>query len=147
MGHFKEFMESSKNDAKTSIYSLPKSHRNLVRGFSLNFHHNSTLKGDDGHIGKVENMPGKKKITLASPWYYSREFALTHEIAHLVYAKYVKGTKLETDWNKLCSKTKGKVRQNYEEIFCHTYANTYVHNKFVKHTHSQLEKFILDLPK
>ena len=147
MGHFKEYMESNEGDARASIRSLPKSHRALVRGFSLDFHPSGTLKGDDSHIGKVEDMPGKNKITLASPWFYPREFALLHEIGHLVWAKYVKGTKLEKQWNAICGRTKGKVKQNNEEVFCHSYANTYSHNKVVKHDHGNLESFIRKLPK
>lgn len=147
MGQFKEFMESNKSDAKTSIQNLPKSHRALVHGFGLNFDPNGTLKGDNEHIGKVENMPGKKKITLASPWYYPREFALLHEIGHLVWAKYVQGKPLEKHWSNICNKTKGKVKQNCEEIFCHSYANTYSHNKMTKHDHPELESFIKKLPK
>lgn len=147
MGHFKDFVESNDSDARASIRKLPKSHRALVRGFSLNFHPSGTLKGDEGHIGKVEELPNKKNITVASPWYYPREFALLHEIAHLVYAKYLKGTDREKKWNALCMKTKGKVKQNCEEIFCHTYANYYSHNQVVKHDHESLEEFIKKLPK
>jgi hypothetical protein len=147
MGQFKEFMESNESDARETIRKLPKSHRQLVRGFSLSFHPNGTLKGDNEHIGKVENMPGKKKITLAAPYYYPREFALLHEIGHLVYARYVKGTKLEKQWMSMCGSTENKVRQSCEEIFCHSYANVYGHNKISKHDHSNLESFIKRLPK
>ena len=146
MGDFRDFFESNETDARASIGKLPRSHQALVRGFSLNFQPAGTLKGDDGHIGKVEDTP-RRKITLASPWYYPREFALLHEIAHLVYAKWIKGTKLEKEWNRLCLGTKGKVKQNCEEIFCHSYASYYSHNKVVKHDHENLESFIKKLPK
>ena len=141
MGHFKDFVESNESDAKASIRKLPASHRALVRGCSFKFHPDGTLPGDDQHIGKVEDKP--RRITLAAPWNYSRCFVLYHEIAHLVFAKYIKGTKLEKEWNKLCAKTKNKVKQNNEELFAHSYAMAYLGNfKVERHDHAELIDFI-----
>jgi hypothetical protein len=146
MGEFREFIESNESDAKASIRKLPRSHRALVRGFSLKFHPSGTIKGDDGHIGKVEDAP-KKRITVASPWFYPREFALLHEIAHLVWAKFVKGKPLEKKWLRIYKNTKGRVKQNAEECFCHAYANYYGHNQILKHDHQAWDDFIRHLPK
>jgi hypothetical protein len=117
-----------------------------MRGFDIKFQPNSTLKGDDEHIGRIENKP-HKKITIAAPWFFPREFALLHEIGHLVWLKYIHGTPLEKQWKTLCKNTKGKVKQNSEEIFAHSYSTTYGHNKIEKHNHSKLIDFIMKLPK
>src|SRR5689334_22363781 len=97
---FLQFLESHESDAKQSLSLLPEKHRKLAKGFRLKFHHAGTLPGDGEHIGKVQDSPDKS-ITVASPWYYPREFALLHEVGHLVWAKYVKGTSLEKKWQTI----------------------------------------------
>jgi len=146
MGGFKKFIESNESDARSSIRKLPKSHRALVRGFRLKFVGTGTIPGDDQHIGKVQDKP-HRSITVAAPWYYPREFSLLHEIGHLTWAKWVKGTDLEKKWLTIYKNTKGRVRQNAEECFCHAYASYYSHNKITKHDHAAWDNFIRNLPK
>lgn len=146
MAEFKHFMESNDSDAKASLRKLPSSHRALVRGFPIKFVSTGTIPGDKNHIGKVQDKPSKS-ITVAAPWFYPREFALLHEIGHLVYAKWVKGTPLEKKWNKIAGSTKGRVKDNFEELFCHAYASFYSHNQITKHDHKNWDSFIRALPK
>jgi len=147
MGEFKDYVESNHSDAKASIRKLPTSHRNLVRGFAIKFVGHGTIPGDDQHIGMVKDKP-YKSITVAAPWYYPREFALLHEIGHLVWAKWIKGTKLEKRWLTIYKNTKGRVRQDAEECFCHNYAQFYSHNKMTKFDHGEpWADFIRNLPK
>src|SRR5262249_38344282 len=125
---------------------LPASHRALVRGFAIKFVNQPTIPGDDQHIGKVQDKP-TKSITLAAPSFYPREFALLHEIGHLVWNKFVKGTGLEKKWLTIYKNTKGRVRQNAEECMCHAYASYYGHNKVEKHNFPAWDEFIRNLPK
>jgi len=129
-------------DVDKTLKKLPKSHRELLKGYTISFQGGNTLKGDAGHIG--ENDLEKKKIVVASPWNYGREFALLHEIGHIIYMSLMTSqpNKVE-DWKKVVRNTKDeKVNQNVEELFCHAYANTYSKNKIEIHNHPTWEQFI-----
>lgn len=133
-------------DIEKSLAKIPKGHRELVHGFHIKLEPGNTLHGDDGHVGIIMTNP-KRQIKVASPWNYPREFALLHEVGHLVFEKFVRGTDLEKQWKKICANTKDKKKNEPpEELFCHAYANTYCKHQVVIHTHPEWEKFIKDLP-
>lgn len=144
MEGFKLFLEeSAEKEAQESIKRLPKAHRELVRGYKFYFEPGCTLKHYPDSVGLVQLEGNKKIIKVAAPWNYGREFALLHEIGHLVYEKYMANNpKLKKKWQKIVDNTKHKVNQNAEELFCHAYANTYAKNKITKHDHDDWEKFI-----
>lgn len=146
---FKEyFNETTKHmedkDLKQTLSKVPKSHAKLLRGYKFFTQGGNTLKNDDNHIGS--NDLEHKKIVVAAPWWHSREFTMLHELGHLVWAKYVQhNPELIKKWKNLCKKTKGKVNQNAEEIFSHTYANLYTKNKLSKFDHPELTEFVKDI--
>lgn len=147
MEDFKLFLETTAHqEAQKSLRRIPAAHRRLTRGFSFKFHTGDTLDGDDESIGKVVTGP-RKAITVASPWYYPREFALLHEVGHLVWAKYVKGTPLEKKWRAAVSGAKKPVKQNDEELFCHSYAQYFSVNKMQKYNIPRWMAFVKSLPK
>ncbi len=123
MENFRLFLESNESDAHASIRKLPAKYRKLVRGYTIKFQNTGTLKGDDGHIGRVQDSP-TKSITIAAPWFYSRNFVLLHEIGHLVWSKYVKGTPIEKKWITIAKNT--KTNESIEELFAHGFAAQYV---------------------
>ena len=96
---FKKFLKEEEDVQKT-ISRLPKSHQELVKDYEIRFEPNNTLNGDSNHVGYITNK-GKKRIVLSSPWRFGREFTLLHEISHMVWLNYVKGTDLETKWKEL----------------------------------------------
>lgn len=131
-------------DLQHTLSKIPKDHRNILKGYKYAVEDGNTLKGDDGHIGL--NDLDKQHIKVAAPWNYGREFALLHEIGHSVWAKYIANCKhRQEEWKKIAKRTKGKVNQNAEELFCHAYANTYSKNKIEVHNHPEWEKFIKSL--
>jgi hypothetical protein len=147
MDQFRQFLETTAHtEAIRSVRKLPAAYRKLLRGYTFRFQTGGTLKGDGDHIGVVQNTP-TKKIVVASPWFYPREFALLHEIGHLVWAKYVAGTPLEKKWRSACSGAKTKIKQNAEEVFCHVFSQYYSTNKLVKFDYPHLLSFIRSLPK
>ncbi len=148
MADFKTFLETTAHqETRKSLARLPAKHRALTRGFAFKFHTGDTLDGDDANIGRVDVTRQKKEITVASPWHYPREFALLHEVGHLVWAKFVKGTPLEKKWMAVYRASKGRVRDNAEECFCHAYSQTYGVNKMKKFAIPSWERFIRALPK
>lgn len=142
MRGFKKFIkEEDSGDVEKSLRKLPRTYRNLVHGYKITFEPNNTLHGDDGHVGMITNNP--KQIRVASPWNYGREFALLHEVGHLVWAAYIKGTQLEKEWEQIVANTKHKKKDEPpEENWCHAFANTYSKNKVVIHTHPEWEEFM-----
>lgn len=149
--NFKEFLtESEKHneDVQKTLGKIPQMHSALVKGYKIKFQPGNTLKGDDGHIGFIDEE--KKTITIASPWNYGREYTLLHEIAHAVW-KYIVTDDLKENWHALFKAEKKKdstgLDQGSEEIFCMTYAQHYAHNKMVKFAHPRLVEFIKKLPK
>lgn len=144
MGSFKNFIEEN-GDINKSLSKLPEAHRRLVKGYKIKFEPHNTLKGDDGHVGMIINKPNKV-IRIASPWNYGREWALLHEIGHLVWAAFIKGTPFEQQWDHIAQNTKHKKKdENAEELFCHGYADCYCKNKIVIHHHPEWEQFIKSL--
>ena len=138
---FIDYITESSNmtDVRKTLSSLPVKHRRLVGGYNYVFQGNNTLKNDEKHVGLVD--PKSKKITLAAPWSYSREFCLLHEIGHLVWAKYI-DEKLAEEWADIVKTTKQKMKDNDEEIFCMAYATHFAADKVAVHCHSQWDAFI-----
>jgi hypothetical protein len=121
MKGFKDFIHEDEA-VKSALKKLPKHHQKLLNGFEFRFQGGNTLKGDDGHIGSVVVNP-KKIITIAAPWRYSREFTLFHEVGHLVWTMFVKGTPLVEEWSEIVKKNPDRKKsENDEENFCHSYA-------------------------
>ena len=143
--NFKSFLTDSENkDVEKTLAKLPKAHRDFVSKYKISFQGGCTLKGDGDHIGEVDDV--KKRIIVAAPWNYPREFCLLHEIAHLVWGKFVSDEQKKT-WKDLCKKTKLKknARQNEEELFCQGYAATYCKRPPTDYFHEEWVKFIKSL--
>ena len=124
-------------DVEHTLSGVPESHKNLIKGYTYKTEVGNTLKGDDGHVGVIDEK--KKKITLAAPWYYSREMVFLHEVAHAIF-KYKMTPQLKKEWNDLMKKTinamkkdnpdtKKSLIQDNEEIFCMAYAVYYSTHK------------------
>lgn len=144
---FRLFLEQSETylkDVRKTLRKLPKAHRKLIRGYKFEFQPTNTLKNDGDHIGFVDEE--KKKIVVASPWNYGREYTLLHEIGHAVW-KYLVDEKRRKKWMQIVENTKHKQNQGAEELFCMAYANFYAKNKIEIHTHKTWETFIKNLPK
>tara|TARA_Y100000034_G_C6887851_1_gene407873 strand:- start:599 stop:1030 length:432 start_codon:yes stop_codon:yes gene_type:complete len=141
--NFRNFLERSeeKMNVEKTLTNIPKAHRALVKDYKFKYTSNNTMKGDSEHIGEVD--PDKKKITVAAPWNYGREFTTLHEIGHMVWATLPPAK--QKSWNKICKGTKGKQDQNHEELFCMAYANTYAKHKIEIHNHPEWDKFIKSL--
>lgn len=141
---FRQYLsEEEKKDVGDTLEKIPKSHAELVKGYEISFQPSNCLKSDKNHIGFIDEE--NKKIIIASPWNYGREYTLLHEIGHAVW-KY----KLNEDDKKNWKRTLGRVRsknkkdlsQNDEEIFCMCYAQHYANNKLCKYDHKELIEFI-----
>jgi len=126
-------------DLSTTLGKIPKSHRKFLKGYSFDFQGDNVLSGSDDNIGS--NDLDHKKIVIAAPWNYGREFAILHEIGHLVWC-HLMCAHTKRQWKAIVKKTKGKVNQGAEELFCHAYANTYAKNKIEVHNHPEWERFI-----
>lgn len=141
---FRKYLElEEKKDIKKTLKKIPKSHANLIRDYEIVFQRNNTLKGDDKHIGLIDEKG--KKITIAAPWNYGREYTFLHEIGHAVW-KFILDAEKKEDWKKLLNKerTKGNknLMQDYEEIFCMMYAQAYAKNKIEKYNNQKLLNFV-----
>lgn len=142
---FRRFLTEGKkgeDDVKKTLGRIPKSHRELVKGYKFKFQPSNTLKGDRGHIGFIDEE--NKTITIASPWNYGREFTLLHEIGHAVW-KYRLDDGDRKRWKDAVKEAKKSNRegldQNEEETFCMAYAQAYAKNKMVKYDHEGLVEF------
>jgi hypothetical protein len=141
MKGFKDFVTEDEDVEKT-LSKLPRHHQELVKGFKFLFEPHNTLKGDDGHVGVITNSP-RKIIRVAAPWRYSREFTVIHEVAHLVYEMFVKGSQTEKDWEKLSLSTKNRKKdESAEELFCHGYAAMFAQFPPEIHYHQEWIKFM-----
>jgi transketolase len=150
MTGFKEFLlEGIQEEVKETIKKLPKAHQALVKGYKFKFEGGNTLKGSSENIGMIHlNNDKKKEIHVAAPWNYPRVFTVLHEVAHVIFEKFMAhNNKLKKEWTKIVDNTKKKVNQSAEEIFCHAYANHFSKNKIVIHTHPEWTKFIEDFCK
>lgn len=141
---FRAYIEATEamTDVSKTLTKLPKKHAQLVRGYKYDFKSDNTLDGK--HIGELD--PEKKKITVAAPWNYGRQYAVLHEIGHRVWENIVDDKK-KKEWMKIIKGTKNKQNQNAEELFCMAYADFYAKNKVVIHNHPEWENFIKSLPK
>lgn len=141
---FRTYIESTEEmtDVNKTLMVIPKKHAQLVKGYKYDFKGDNTLDGK--HIGELD--PEKKKITVASPWNYGRQYAVLHEIGHRVWEEFVTDEK-KKEWMKIVNNTKNKQKQNAEELFCMAYADFYAKNKVVIHNHPEWEKFIKSIPK
>ena len=146
---FKEYVikseESYKEEIKKTLNKLPKSHAALVKGFKFTFQSTNTLSGDSGHVGVINTK--NKKITIAAPWNYGREYTLLHEIGHLIFAHFLTPD-LVKEWEKIVKSTKMKRgdRQPAEELFSMSYATFYAKNKLSKFEFPEWHKFIAKVP-
>ncbi len=130
------------------MLKIPASHRKLVKDYNFEAETDNTLKNDKEHIGVIDEK--NKKIKVAAPWNYGREFTILHEVAHAVF-KYMVDAKMRKEWTEMVKKEKKKNKdgldQNDEELFCMMYAQHYAKNKLTKFDHPDLEVFISKLPK
>ena len=142
--NFRQFLiESDNYNVEKTLGKVPKSHRSLIEKYKIEFKKGNTLDGS--HIGEIDEK--KKKITLAGPWNYGREFTFLHELGHAVW-NYLLDEKTKKEWSKTVKKTKKpRQHQGMEELFCMAYANFYAKNKIVIHDHPEWEYFIKKLPK
>ena len=139
---FKHFLaDSEKKDVETTLAKLPKSHRDFISKYTISFQGGSTLKGDKDHIGEVDDV--KKHIIVAAPWNYGREYTLLHEIAHLIWGKFVP-EKQQKEWEKIAKATKMKKsdRQDPEELFAMAYSSHFAKNKIEKFVHPAWDSFV-----
>lgn len=158
MIRFKEFFQQhdnmieEKGDIKKTLAKLPPSHQSLVQGFKWKFHGGNTLNGDAKHVGYMDD--NSKEIAVAAPWNFSREFAILHEIAHKVYEKLP--NEIKHQWASLVHnnaqtqmqdnpQAKDSLKQEPEEIFCHSYANYYSKHKNATYNNPEWMKFIEEL--
>lgn len=134
--------ESSDEDVEKTLGKLPSKHASLIKGYKIVFQPTNALKGDDKHIGLIDEK--NKTITIAAPWNYGREYTLLHEVGHAVW-KFLLDDEKKKEWTKILKKEResGKkhLNQNDEEIFCMTYAQYYAKNKLKKYDHNALIKF------
>lgn len=147
MNGFKQFFtEASEMDKniKDTLKKIPKAHSAFVKDYAFKWQPGNTLKGDDEHIGIINPM--KKTVTIAAPWNYGREFTFLHELAHKVWENLVDAANRK-EWGSIVKKTKHKMKQNAEELFCMAYANHYAKNKIVIHDHPEWDKFIAKIIK
>jgi hypothetical protein len=130
-------------DVEETLRKLPASHQKLVRGYKYVFQNGMTMKGDKKHVGLIDD--GKRNITLAAPWSYTREFVLLHEIANLVWNKLL-NLKQQDRWKEIAKSTKHKSESNPEELFCHAYAFHFSEDRAGNfHDHSHWSLFIKKL--
>ena len=144
MAHFKKYLESEeKKDIKRTLEKIPERHALLVKDYEIVFQPNNTLKGSKGHIGLIDEK--KKRITIASPWNYPREYTLLHEIGHAVW-KFILDDDGKKKWKSLLGREREKNKRNLgqddEEIFCMIYAQVYAKNKMKKYEIEVLEGFV-----
>lgn len=151
MEGFRKFYENKADEeAEKSLDKLPKSHRDLIKGYKFKFENGVNLKGYPDSIGIIHlGNIDKKLIRVAAPWRHSREFALLHEVGHRVYEKLM-SKDLREKWKKLLNSVKlhkdAAKEKNEEELFCHFYSQHYSYVKVVRYQNDVLDKFIKDLP-
>lgn len=146
---FKQFLikseDSYKEEISKTLKKLPSSHSALIKGFKFEFQGGNTLKFDNGHVGSIDVK--NKKIIIAAPWSYGREWTLLHELGHLIYANFL-NPNLIKEWKKIAKSTKMKKedRQDPQELFCHAYSSFYAKNSVVKFNFPEWDQFIRNVP-
>ena len=142
MENFKNFfieMSEVDKNVRDTLKKVPKNHSIFIKNYKFKWQAGNTLKGDNEHIGIID--PVKKTVTVAAPWNFGREFTFLHELAHKVWEAFIT-PELKKEWQTITKKTKHKVKQNVEELFCHAYANHFAKNKIEIHNHPEWDKFI-----
>ena len=146
---FREYLIKSENsykeEIKKTLNKLPATHSALIKGFKFEFQGGNTLKNDTQHVGMID--VAKKKIIIAATFRYGREWTILHELAHLIYAKFLTPVLIK-EWKKITKSTKMKKedRQDPQELFCHAYSCFYSKNKIVKFDFPEWEEFIKKVP-
>ena len=142
---FREFLtESNENDVRETLKKIPKTHSELVKGYKYVFQAGNTMIGDKNHVGLIDTE--KKRITIAAPWRYGREFCLLHEIGHMVWANFV-NEKQRQKWSDIVKETKNKMKESDEELYCMAYAATYSSNPPEIHNHKKWINFVKNVSK
>lgn len=146
---FRQFVaegSEGEKDVSRTLKKIPAEHADLVKDYKFVFQPTNCLKGDNKHIGLIDEK--NKTITIASPWNYGREYTLLHEVGHAVW-KYILDDDKRAEWKKLLApirrKNKKDLGQNDEEIFCMAYAQAYAKNKLEKYDHEELVDFVRGL--
>lgn len=144
---FRQYVsKEEEKDVQRTLEKIPDEHAQLVKDYDFSFQPSNSLKGDDKHIGFIDEK--NKKIVVASPWNYGREYTLLHEIGHAVW-KYILDDTKRKEWKKILkgvrSKNKKDLSQDDEEIFCMSYAQHYAKNKLSKYDHKELDDFVSKL--
>ena len=137
---FRDFLliESTDDaDIASTIKKLPAKFKKLLSGYKFSLQDGHTLNKDNKHVGVIDEE--KKSITVAAPWFHSKEFTLLHEIGHLVW-KYLVDKDLRKEWAGL-AKNSG-IRENNEELFCHSFANHFCKHKNMSFYQKKWDKFI-----
>ena len=68
---------------------------------------------------------------------------MIHEVGHLVFEVYIKGTQLEKEWEKLAFSVKNRKKDEpADELFCHSYACHFVKYPLLIHYHKVWDDFI-----
>lgn len=135
---FKQFLiEQRDKEVSQTLSKLPKNIRNLVHGFNFKFKGSHTLDGTN--VGELDN----KKITVAAPYFHCRELVVLHEIGHVIWEKLPQETKEK--WQKIVNNTKGKQKQNAEELFCMAFGATYTKHPPTTHSFPKWIEFIKNL--
>lgn len=144
--NFKLFLtEASKKfmtDLEETLNKIPKNHKKLVRNYKFETEKENTLAGDNQHVGCIDEK--NKKIKIAAPWNYGREFTILHEIGHAVW-KYLVTNEQKKKWTKISNqakKTNKKLEKDNEEVFCMIYAQFYTQNKLEKFDEPELIQFV-----
>jgi hypothetical protein len=142
---FRNFInESIKSDLDEVLRPVPKSHKALLAGYKITFEPDHTLDGNNKHVGEIDEE--KKTIRIAAPMNYGRSHAILHELAHLVWERFV-GNELRAEWDKILKNTKNKQKENDdEELFAMAYSTHYAVNKISIHDHKSWHKFIEKVP-
>ena len=155
MRDFRAFFETKINDeCKKSLDKLPKRHQDLLKDYKFKFESGVNLKDYPDSVGVIHlGNPDKKLVQIAAPWRHSREFAMLHEVGHRIFEKLMT-SELKKKWTNLVKKIRPLIKkedsvvgkQDDEEIFAHSYAQYYCHNKMSKFAHKELQNFIKNLP-
>ncbi len=141
MDKFESYIREDKAVRET-INKFPERYRSFLDDYDIRFEPGNTLRDDPGHVGRVFIGGNNNTITIASPWNYGREFTLLHEIAHLIYDRFVKNTEWERKWKKVYKLEPGPKREGAEESFCHALAQYYVTTKVSKFDLKPWKKFM-----
>ena len=155
MSSFRKFFHKSEEekDLNKTIDKIPKSHQDLLDSYKFKLQGGNTLDDDDKHIGYMD--AGDEEIAVAAPWNYGREFAILHEIAHVVWENIPNN--IRANWEDLVKKTKhiqdkkpntesDSLDQPAEELFCMSYANYYAKHKITTYSNPDWMDFISCLP-